>query len=87
MLTAAELCEELHIEHEVLERWVGEGWLTPAVEGRSARYADIDVARARLILELSAEFEINDQGIEIIVDLIDQIHGLRSALRGVLATR
>jgi chaperone modulatory protein CbpM len=87
MLTALELCDELQIGREVLDRWIAAGWLRPVVEDRTALYADIDVARARLILELSAEFEVNDQGIGIIVDLIDQIHGLRIALRGALDIR
>jgi chaperone modulatory protein CbpM len=87
MLTSSELCDELAIGCDVLDGWIANGWLSPEVEGGAAHYADIDIARARLILELSAEFEVNDHGIAIIIDLIDQIHGLRLALRRVLIVR
>ncbi|MDC9822663.1 chaperone modulator CbpM [Devosia sp. ZB163] len=87
MLTTAELCDELHIGRDLLDRWIASGWLNPATEGSVASYADIDIARARLILELSTDFEVNEQGIGIIIDLIDQIHGLRFALRHVLDIR
>ena len=87
MLTSSELCDELHIGRDILDRWVALGWVNPATEDSSASYADIDIARARLILELSTQFEVNEQGIGIIMDLIDQIHGLRFALRQVLDMR
>ena len=87
MLTSSELCGELHIGPDLLDRWIDIGWLSPARDGGAATYADIDVARARLILELSTDFEVNEQGIGIIIDLIDQIHGLRFALRQVLDMR
>ena len=87
MLTPSELCDELQIGGDLLDRWIAIGWLNPATEGGTACYADIDMARARLILELSTDFEVNEQGIGIIIDLIDQIHGLRFALRQVLDMR
>ena len=87
MLTASELCDDLHIGREVLDRWIAAGWLSPVIEGSTTGYRDIDVARARLILELGAEFELNDHAIGIIIDLIDQIHGLRLALRHMMARR
>ena len=87
MLSTLELCEELHIGREVLDRWIVAGWLSPVVEDSKTGYRAIDVARARFILELADEFELNDHAIGIIIDLIDQILGLRLALRHVLSTR
>lgn len=87
MLTALELCDELHIRPEILDGWITAGWLSPVLGGSADRYDGIDVARARLILELIDEFELNDHAIGIVIDLVDQIHGLRLALRHVLATR
>jgi chaperone modulatory protein CbpM len=87
MLTAAQLCDELQIGRDVLDIWTAAGWLDPVVDGSAVRYGEIDIARARLILELGTEFDVNEHGIAIIIDLIDQIHGLRLALRLALATR
>jgi chaperone modulatory protein CbpM len=35
------------------------------------------MARASLIADLRERMEINDDGIDVILDLIDQLHGLR----------
>jgi chaperone modulatory protein CbpM len=45
---------------------------------------DIDVARARLIRDL-ADIGVNDEGIPVILNLVDQMHGLRRALHEVLS--
>jgi chaperone modulatory protein CbpM len=42
-------------------------------------FSDIDVARARLIQELKNGFGVNDEGVDIILHLLDQLHGFRRA--------
>jgi chaperone modulatory protein CbpM len=44
----------------------------------------MDIARARLIRDLTHDLGVNDEGVAIILDLIDQMHGLRHTLREVL---
>jgi chaperone modulatory protein CbpM len=74
------------INVQILETWVEAGWLVPGrVEGR-AHYSDVDLARAHLINDL-AGLGVNEAGMPIVLDLVDQLHGLRRALRDVLATR
>lgn len=68
------------IEIEELERWVAEGWLLPAGEGEARIYTRIDLARAHFIRDIRG-FGVNDEGVPIILDLVDQVHGLRRALR------
>ena len=36
--------------------------------------------RAFFICDLKAEFGVNDEGIEIVLHLVDQMHGLRRAM-------
>jgi chaperone modulatory protein CbpM len=43
-------------------------------------FSDIDVARAHLIRDLKGDFGVNDEGVDIILHLVDQLHGLRRAL-------
>ena len=43
------------------------------------RFSDTDVARARLIQDLKGDFGVNDEGIDVILHLVDQLHGLRGA--------
>jgi chaperone modulatory protein CbpM len=42
-------------------------------------FSDMDVARARLIQDLKVAFGVNDEGIDVILHLMDQLHGLRRA--------
>jgi chaperone modulatory protein CbpM len=39
----------------------------------------MDVARARLIRDLKDDFGVNDAGVDVILHLLDQLHGLRRA--------
>ena len=40
----------------------------------------MDVARARFIGNLKTDLGVNDEGIDVILHLVDQLHGLRAAL-------
>ena len=74
------------INVQTLETWVEAGWLIPGqVEGR-VHYSDVDLARAHLINDLTG-LGVNEAGVPIVLDLIDQLHGIRRILRDVLAAR
>jgi DnaJ-class molecular chaperone len=49
-----------------------------------ARYSEIDLARAHLIKDLN-DLGVNDAGVPVILDLVDQLHGLRRVLRELLS--
>jgi chaperone modulatory protein CbpM len=72
------------IEVRTLETWIEAGWLAPGrVEGR-VDYSEVDLARAHLINDLTG-LGVNEAGVPIVLDLVDQLHGLRRALRQALA--
>jgi chaperone modulatory protein CbpM len=71
------------LDAQALETFVAAGWLAPRQRGEMREFADIDVARTWLIRDLR-ELGINDEGIPVVLDLIDQVHGLRRVLREVL---
>jgi chaperone modulatory protein CbpM len=73
------------INGKVLDEWVEAGWLIPDQIDTGRRYSEVDLARAHLIRDLR-DLGINDEGIPVILDLIDQIYGLRRMLRGLLST-
>src|SRR5919199_1005665 len=73
------------LEAEVLETWVAAGWISAREDDESQRFSEIDVARAQLVRELAQDMGVNDEGIGIILDLLDQIHGLRCALRDIVS--
>ena len=67
-----------------VDRWVDAGWLAPGHVGGEWTYTEIDLARARLIRDLTRDLGVNDEGIPIILGLVDQLHGLRRVLGEVL---
>jgi chaperone modulatory protein CbpM len=73
-------------EADAVAGWIQAGWLLP-INGDEDALSDIDLARAQLIHDLTCNLGINDEGIPVILDLIDQLHGVRRALRIVLAQR
>jgi chaperone modulatory protein CbpM len=70
----------LRIDAASIETWVEAGWLSPRGE---AGYSERDVARACLIRDLREDLGVNDEGVSVVLDLLDQVHGLRLALRRV----
>jgi chaperone modulatory protein CbpM len=68
------------IEADVLEAWMAAGWVTPSAQAGEQQFSAIDVARVRLIQDLRGDIGVNDEGVSIILDLIDQLHGLRRTL-------
>jgi chaperone modulatory protein CbpM len=71
------------IDTEELDKWVAAGWLIPHQNGTAHDYSDVDLARAHLIRDLQ-DLGVNDEGIPIVLDLVDQLHGLRRILRELL---
>jgi chaperone modulatory protein CbpM len=69
-----------------LVTWVERGWVRPEGIGSEAAWAfhDIDVARIRLIHDLSHRMELEEDAIPLVLSLLDQIHDLRGQLRSVL---
>ena len=46
--------------------------------------SEVDLARAQLICDLQDDLGVNDEGVEVILDLLDQLYGLRQAVRDML---
>ena len=67
-----------------LDAWVDAGWLRPHGSPPSPEFFEIDVARARLICALRDDFGINDEAVPVVLNLIDQIHGLRRLVRELM---
>jgi chaperone modulatory protein CbpM len=68
------------VEAQALEFWIEQQWLIPAQTDAETRFSDTDVARARLIRDLKGDLGVNDEGVDVILHLVDQLHGLRRAL-------
>ena len=63
-----------------VERWVARGLLRPVGQGDAWTFEQVDVARARLLVELADEIGFDDEAVETIIGLVDQVHTLRGQL-------
>ena len=80
-----EFCQRTRLGAGTLKAWIAAGWLLPRRNGDGGRFSETDLARARLIRELKQDLGVNDEGIPVILDLVDQVHGLRRTLRELLS--
>lgn len=68
------------IGHEMLNAWIEEEWLIPSGSSAELSFSEIDIARARLIRDLQVDFGVNDEGVGVILNLVDQLYGMRRTL-------
>jgi chaperone modulatory protein CbpM len=79
-----ELVGHQRLDSRMIEAWVEAGWLVPQQHPAGKPLSDLDLARANLIQDLR-DLGVNDDSIPIILDLVDQLHGLRHLVRGLLS--
>ena len=84
MITVQEFLVRARVEHRSLEAWIAAGWLIPPQTEPERMFNDVDLARAQLIRDLHEDFGVNDEGVSVILHLIDQMHGLRRSMQDLL---
>ncbi|MFL6795788.1 MAG: hypothetical protein ACJ8F3_00075 [Xanthobacteraceae bacterium] len=82
-MQTAEFLVAARLEVQTLEMWIEGGWLVPRAD-EAQRFSEVDLARVQLIRDL-AQLGVNDDAIPVVLDLVDQLHGLRSSLRNLLS--
>ncbi|WP_426437406.1 chaperone modulator CbpM [Bradyrhizobium genosp. P] len=78
-----QLIERSHLDPRIVNAWVEAEWLLPATARTGFDFSEADLARALLIQDLKVDFRVNDEGIAIVLHLLDQLHGLRSLLKDI----
>lgn len=84
IISKTEFLYRAQLDQETLELWIGEEWLIPIPAETEPAFSEADLARAELIWELKRDLGVNDEGVGVILSLLDQVHSLRSALAEVL---
>ena len=65
---------------QTLEFGIEQEWLIPDQTPGGPTFTEVEVARAHLIQDLTSDLGVNHEGVDVILHLMDQIHGLRRAL-------
>ena len=68
------------LDQETLQVWIEEEWLVPGEAQGEPAFSEADLARAQLIRDLKQGMGVNDEGVGIILNLLDQMHSLRKAV-------
>ncbi|HLF59357.1 MAG TPA: chaperone modulator CbpM [Alphaproteobacteria bacterium] len=82
MLKLAELLAAIEgLSAERVTLWIAQGFVVPEQVEGEPRFAEIDVARVRLIHELERDLALDDEAVALLLSLLDQVYTLRSRLR------
>ncbi len=72
------------LDQETLEVWIEEEWLVPSETAGEPAFSEADLARAKLIRDLTRDMGVNNEGVGVILNLLDQVHSLRKAMADML---
>lgn len=78
-MNTQEFLTSADLQVQTLELWLDQRWLIPDQRSAEMTFSETDVARAHLIRDLKSDFGVNDEGVDVILHLVDQLHGLRGA--------
>ena len=84
MISVQEFLLRARLEHHSLEMFIAAGWIIPPQTEPEFMFSDVDLARAQLIRDLREDLGVNDEGVSVILHLIDQMHGLRRSMQDLL---
>ena len=71
------------LDERRLRFWIAEDWVRPMWQGGELLFAEIDLARLHLILDLQ-ELEVSEAAIPVVLSLLDQLHRSRRQMRRML---
>jgi chaperone modulatory protein CbpM len=81
MIPVQEFLLRARLDRSSLESWISAGWLIPPQGEGDLTFSEVDLARAQLIRDLRDDIGINDEGVSVILHLLDQMHGLRRSMQ------
>ncbi len=67
-----------------LTRFLRAQVIFPAEASGRAVYRQVDIARMELLCDLCDDFELNDDALGMVMQLVDQLHGTRGDLAALL---
>ena len=86
MFTTVEFLARAQVAPETLEIWIEEEWILPFEATPERTFTETDLARAQLIRDLMDDLGVNAEGVGVVLNLVDQVHGLRNVLADVLVS-
>ena len=79
IITKKEFLTQSGLKVKTLELWIEQEWVIPRDTPSGPGFSDADIARVHLIRDLTEKVGANDAGVDVILHLLDQLHGMRRA--------
>lgn len=83
MFVLEEVLVRCRVGEADLHRWIERDWVRPLRQEGGWRFADQDVARIELIVDLVHDLAIDPDALDVILPLVDQVYALRRSLRAM----
>ncbi len=84
MITVAAVLARLpELDEQRLRSWIAEDWVRPVRQEGGLFFAEIDVARLHLILELQ-DLEVGTGAMPVVLSLLDRVHQQRRQMRRIV---
>jgi chaperone modulatory protein CbpM len=85
MKTIEEVLELHHIriDRPTLESYISRQWLRPIASGEVWYFEEVDIARLQLVCHLAQDIEVNDDGVDVVLSLLDQYYSLRAQMQSL----
>ena len=80
MRRLSEVEDQLSIERHMLRGWIEQRWIRPTLNDGEPLFDEADMARARLLAELQQDYNVSDEAMPVVLQLLDQVYALRKAL-------
>ncbi|MDT3487209.1 chaperone modulator CbpM [Stenotrophomonas maltophilia] len=80
VISVQDILDQAGVEEAVLSHWVQLEWISPQQGEEGLIYTRVDLSRALLVRDLIFEMEVNEAGVDVALQLIEQVHGLRRLL-------
>jgi chaperone modulatory protein CbpM len=64
-----------------LRGWIEQDWVRPSGLREAPMFQEVDVARVRLILELTHDLAMDDETVPVVLSLLDQLYRERARMR------
>ena len=68
------------LDRAEVEHWIAQDWLRPHGAPGKWRFSEIDVARIHLLRELRHDLGVEEDGLPVVLHLLDQLYDTRRQL-------
>jgi chaperone modulatory protein CbpM len=69
------------VDRITLENYIAHSWVQPLEKHQEWVFEEIDIARIQLVHHLRQDIMVNDEGMDVVLNLLDQVYDLRDRMR------